>query len=469
MAMASRTRLKPPATFTAVNSGNNIQLNWAAVSSAFNISAYVLEHSTDGLTYTPLYSGAALSYLSTGLALGTSYQYRLRVLDAQGHYSAYVRASASTPNAPARRAPSAGLHSIAIRPGQQPSGGGLPTLPVLPAGCTMAVVRYNLGDIDNGDGTYTYTRLDKELSQCAALNIYLVAMIITRTFDGDPNATPPKAPTNPLPANIQSKSEIFTTSASGSPSSGVQGWRWCPAVQDSFQKTCAKIGARYGVDNTGKNAFFLGIATQETSTGGAAGGTSSVYTAGNFTGSDKYDAAVFCQAQKNESDSITQASPYFRHKGYLNFLSGVNNATATTMLTDVALHIVANGGSVGCPDLVSARAGGGIPSRVYPILAAAHAAGGWTFGSLQSGEWNGTGAGDPAPVSPKDLYNYATASHTYTDGGALDHRNVGGVADPSTLNLDEICWDNETGAAPNFSNDAIPIITSHPHIGTWTP
>lgn len=465
MAMGTRTRVKPPASFTATLNASistRIDATWTAPPAAFRVSAYVLERSIDNSTWAQVYSGTALTYPDTGRAAGTKYFYRLRVLDLQSHYSPFVTANATTPAAPSQRAPTAGMHSIAIRPSSQAADGSLPTLPTLPAGCTMAVVRHNLGDIDNGDGTYTRAVIDRQLAQCAALGIYLVVMIIQRTFDGRPAATPPVVPTNPLPSNLQAKSEIFSyTVAAGVPGSGVQSWRWCPAVKDSFQRTCAKIGTWYGADNTGNNKWFLGIATQETSTGGPNGGTNAIYTAGNFTGSDNYDADVYCTALNDESDSVTNASRYFRHKGYLNFLGGVSNAAGTTKLTAVALHIVANGGSVGSPDLVTSLAGGSIPARVYPIIAAAKAAGGWTFSSVQSSEWNGNGVGDPAPVSMKNLYNMATSSHTYTDGGALDHTS------DSVLNLDEIVWDNETGGTVNFINDAIPIIAAHPRPGTW--
>lgn len=464
MSIGARSRVKPPTNFTATpNSGINtrIDLAWSAVTSAFHVSAYLLERSLDGNTWTSLTLAqpTSTSKADTGLTLDTVYQYRLRTQDSQGHYSAYVRVSATTPVLPGRRKPTSS-HMVAIN-------GNMRTNGALPAGCfapgiSAVLTRSYLGNLDNGDGTYNFTRVDADLAQCATAGVLLYVMIETRSFDG--TATNP--PTNPNPADLLSMSDQFTNALGAT---GIQSWVWSPTIQDRISKLTAQFGARYN-----NNTAFGGVCTQETATADSPGGSATVYTVAGFTGKDQYSADGWQAAMLNMDTDIVSANSKSKHLWFMNFLSGVPVATARQMLGAVARQVVANGGIVAGPDLVTDLAVGGIPTRCYPVYYdVAHAQGtsangtvgisttGATACSIQNGEWNGTGAGDPN-ASMWDLYNQGTSTYTYRGvqyPGARDHTT------DSLLNLKYFIWDYHKNPASGGSlswSDILSIFVDHP-------
>ena len=95
-----RTAVKPP-TITGVAATSTSQLDpvWS-LPVGFSIVLTELEFSLNGTSgWTPIYSGPALTFAHTGRAANTTYYYRARVQDSQGHYSLYSSvASATTPS-----------------------------------------------------------------------------------------------------------------------------------------------------------------------------------------------------------------------------------------------------------------------------------------------------------------------------------------------------------------------------------
>lgn len=87
-----KTRIKPPATFTATTaSSSQINLAWTSPGAGFNIAAYILERSPNGTdTWTQIYSGPLLGFSDTGLTSSTNYWYRISVIDYRGISSAYA-------------------------------------------------------------------------------------------------------------------------------------------------------------------------------------------------------------------------------------------------------------------------------------------------------------------------------------------------------------------------------------------
>lgn len=273
----------------------------------------------------------------------------------------------------------------------------------------------------------------------------------------------------PMPSDIQFYSECFLQSA-GNPAlqGGWQGWRWSPTVLTRFNATCVHLAAKF---DTHPN--WGGVGTQETASGGAMGGT----------GVDAYNAPAPAPAGSRmigacnaENDAISTNFVHGRHLDCFNFINGNQPGTLLTGHLD---HVQANGALAGPPDWATARAGGGLPGRVYPWLAdyinGANGISGKGPGLIwaQNGEWTGTAAGDPVfpstgKISFEDLYNYATQSNTYTTNNALDHSPTASViAQRSVLNvpLAIVDW-HTTGAAGTFA-DVVPIMKAHPKLPNW--
>lgn len=327
-------------------------------------------------------------------------------------------------------------------------------------GIKAVVVRHRWVEINPTGSTYDWTRLDNEIAQCGSFSptVQLFVVIVVRTFTGT------AASENPLPADLVAYSETFSTT-----SSGWQAWRWSPTILNRFNTLCVNIGNRYN-----GNVLFGGIATQETSTGSAVGGSASTYTVGGYTGQDLYTPSGYILALKEESDSIVAACPSARQLYYFNFLSGVSNAVGTQDLEDVAAYVQGNGAILGGPDLV---VGGNITTRCYPIYKdyhnGTHVSGptampgtGPTFCAVQSGEWSNTFPGDTPTCSVQTRFNYAT-------GVVADYGS--GVITPP-LNLDIVVWDwhtvnsDSTGFGPQtFNPNARTIIQANPTFGTWSP
>lgn len=330
------------------------------------------------------------------------------------------------------------------------------------------VLRFYWQDIETTAGTFNYSATDKQLAQARALGMPAMIAIVVRTFNGngtvgDGTNPLPADLRAPIPASIYGYANAFTTSASGTPRSGFQVWRWSPTIRLRFANLCSKLGARYNAD-----PFFAGIATQETATGGVPGGS----------GQDAYSTAGYLAGLEDESDSISTNCPNAMAFPYVNFMTGGGQ----TQLNQFAAYAQPNGSWMGCPDLVtgSATSGGGnntnIVNNVYPILNKFHngtspvLARGPTFAGVQHGEWNGSGVGD-TPVSLGNLFNYATASFSCKPAngftGALDWSGSAGRT--SLLKCDGIVWDYDTSGSPNFATNLVPLMKAFPTFGTWTP
>lgn len=89
--------LSAPSSLTATaNSSTQITLNWTAVT---NATGYVVERATNsGFTtgLTSVYTGAALTYVNTGLTTATQYYYRVKATGTGYTTSGYATANATT-------------------------------------------------------------------------------------------------------------------------------------------------------------------------------------------------------------------------------------------------------------------------------------------------------------------------------------------------------------------------------------
>jgi hypothetical protein len=226
---------------------------------------------------------------------------------------------------------------------------------------------------------------------------------------------------------------------------GWQVWRWSPTVLDRFDTLVKAIGARYD-----SNPYFGGIATQETSTGGANGGS----------GADAYTSLNFVNGLKAESNSIANALQYGRPMHYTNFINGpytdpVLNSE-TKCLEAYATTAQANGAMWGGPDLV---VGGSILTRCYPTYkkfqdgTSPIAAPGPTFCSCQNPEWTDT--------SPADAYPGTTMQDRYDFGTGVAKNYGGGPTTPAT-NLSVIVWDWHTSGSPQFNPQGVNIFAANP-------
>lgn len=502
---------------TPTNTSLTITLTTPSVEPVFGLDGYDVELSSNGgATWTRIAIVVDLPYIVGFLTAGTTYQLRVRgASNAAGGYrsAASPVVSATTtgggPPPPGRRYFDGWY--VAIRPSDQsgnptqgiPNGGTVTgTYPnnvatggvvsnagPVCSGVSAVVLRHNWNDIDNGDGTYNWAPMDKEIAQARGLNVAVFWMIILRTFDGRPNATPPQAPTNPMPSDLTAYADFFVDSANTN-LTGEQGYRWSPVVIQRFQTFCNAVGARYDLDPN-----FGGLATQETATGGANGkaishGTGN-YTVGltnglgNFVSSDVYNTANYGSALAMEARIVAAACPHARHLLYSNFVQGDN--TPATLLT-VAIVAQPLGAIWGGPDLVTDAEPGNINGRCYPNYTKYHngtngiAHPGPTFCSIQSAEWTGvTPAQKTATPSPnpcmRDLYNWMTSSNVYAPigGGNVnprDHRPAS--PSPSPLNLDICVVDWAHNGSPQFNDTLanggiVPIIAAHPSFGTVTP
>lgn len=362
-----------------------------------------------------------------------------------------------------------GGHYTAVARNQQVSAGGLPnpgstsdTGPV--TSDTKAItLRYYWNELEPTQGNYTFSRITNELAQCAARNVYLFVMIEVRTFaSASANAN------NPAPAYLAAYTDTF-------PSNGHLGYqmrRWDPTVLNRFNALVTAIGALFDSTSVNaNNAFFGGIATQETSTGSPDRAV---------TG---YTPTGFCNAQVSEATYIAAACPNSRPMPFINFLS-INNSENTSsphisnndfgmrLLEGVVAAIQPLGAIIAFPDLVPT---GSITTRVYPIIndytngtsnsgITPMPGVGPCAGSVQQSEW--TADGNPAgQAHMTDLYDYATNTNTYGSNPSLN----------SPLSIPIIIWNWQTSAAAGnfnqqFNPDAVNIIHAHPSFGTtYTP
>lgn len=300
-------------------------------------------------------------------------------------------------------------------------------------GAGSLLMRYTWAELEPTEGNYDWTRLDAEVAQCIALGITLFAMVEVRKFDG----------TNPAPAYLHAYSTL---------SGGIgQIWRWnLPVVAVRWKALVTAAGARYnGV------AAFAGIATQETSVGGAA-----------LVGTG-YDAGLYLTALEAEHDAIVAATPDKPHLAFQNFMSDVTIAAGDKKIDQYAAYIQKDKAILAGPDLVPS---GTVNSRCYGRAVAYHFGGttasgvlfsstGPTGQSIQHSEWTGlVGPGPYPPLTVAQLFNLGTG---VTPGS------------PFTQHCDYLFYDfnqSTTVHGENFTNAAVPLFAAHPApIGTWTP
>lgn len=252
----------------------------------------------------------------------------------------------------------------------------------------------------------------------------------------------------PMPTDLRDISQVFAGANGG----GWQGWRWHATYLARWQALCNAIGAQFD-----SHPNFLGIATQETSTGGADNGG--------------YSQPNFEAALKTESDHISNGCPMSRHFFYMNFmnnkLAGETNNTGKAALKRVCSYISQNGAVVGFPDLVMH---GTILDRVYPNVQAYHdgtagteqTAPGPTFASIQPDEWAEGPVSDSRTVL--ELFRYATGQIADNNGTKLLKTDI------MVVN-----WQTSTTGADNekFDPDYVSVAVANPAsptpFGTVTP
>lgn len=515
-AQAATVPTVPTISVVAVT-GNTVTLGLVTPSTetVFGVLGYDIYKSSNGFLYDKIATVVDLPYIAPGLSSGVSYQFIARgVSAAPGSYrsgpsAAVVGTTTGGVITPTRRIFRGWF--VALQEGQMntplpdagyvgiPNGGTVTgTYPTnvatgalvsnagpVASGVNALVIRYEWKELDNGDGTFNFTRPDKEIAQCRALGVGLYMLIVVRTFNGL------TADKNPLPPDLVTFAETFSTS-----SDGWQTWRWSPTVLQRFQQLCNAIGARYDLDPN-----FAGIATQETSTGNVNGRTPNAgnYTVslgalGNYVGTDTYSSAGFTTALQTEIKIVGTACPNSRGLHYNNFIQGDSVAQLLVDALSIAIIAQTYGAIWAGPDLVTDLEPGNINGRCYPTYQKYHNGSngilhpGLTGCSIQNAEWTGGSPGQtpvvavpPGPRNPSlyDLFNWATASNTYptsSTSGARDHRSIS--ASPSPLNLDVIIGDWHTVANANgdkFNTTAVgtyglvQIMAQHPTLGTVTP
>lgn len=544
----------PPDPTTSVLGPTSILIRWDQI---FNATTYNLYRQgvriVTGLT--------DLSYTDTGLDSGTAYTYTLTSVNSRaGESTPSASSIATTPSVVATRR-YAGGHYIAfngpLTAAGIPNGGTVtgtyPNATVSgalvsnsgPAVRSSAdgrtgnlvtagfVIRHNWNELEPSQGTYSYTRMDKELAQCRALGVPAVFVIMVRTFTGTttatftgnlrnavsgtldaasdaliPNGTYGVSFSNgdvrsnvivagnavswsgpltqgigaittgdmnlvsnlPLPAYLQAFAEPFKQNVGTGPTGGWQVWRWSPTIRAAYDVLCRNLANRYNDD-----IYFAGMGTQETATNSPNGGSGTIYTVGNYTGADQYTAARYAQGLNDEGDSIANHFTKGRGFHFHNFLTG-----GASLLNAYGAYVQPLGAWFGGPDLVTGTTGNAnIVTNCYPRIKLYHDGSapvpnrGPTFESVQHGEWNGSGVGD-APAVLGNLLNYATSSFRCTPAngyaGALDWSPGNAAGRTSPLNVDAIMWDYEAGAGrPNFTQDLVPIMKSFPTFGTFVP
>lgn len=513
--------IAPLLTATVVDN-TTILVRWLSI---FNATSYELYR--DGVL---IFAGSGNSFTDSGLATGTSYAYTIKSYNVRaGAGPASSPTIGVTPTLSITRRWTPG-HYVAIADFQRVAAGGIPNPGLVSnagpvsTGVKALVVRYDWNEVEASQDTFNWTRMDKEIGQCAALGVQLFMMVVVRNFAGSSSVTftgsvggaitgtLTAAVTNgsygclfsnndvrlvtvtggthaawsgaitagsvttgvlnltsnsPLPSYLWPYSQPFTASV-GSGSGGWQSWRWSPTFLARYRILVNAIGTRYD-----GNAHFGGIATQETSTGSSAGGVSSTYTLDGFVGSDAYTSAGYIAAMKKETDYIATACPNGRQLLYANFISGTSNNQGTALLLDLAIYGQTNGVIWGGPDLVTDLEPGAINSRCYTNYTKVHngtggvLAPGPTFCSIQSAEWTGASPAQVGTVNLSDLYNYATASFTYPTG--RDHSPTAPSTQRSPLNLDIIVTDWHNTGSPSYAIDWRPIVAAHQTFGTYVP
>lgn len=512
----------PPVLTATVVDSTTILVRWLSI---FNATAYELYR--DGVL---IFAGSGNSYTDSGLATGTSFSYTIKSYNIRaGAGPASSPTIGITPVVSSARRWTPG-HYIAIADFQRVAAGGIPNPTVVSnagpvsTGVKALVVRYDWNEIETSQNVFNWTRLDKEIGQCATLGVQLFPMIVVRNFTGSTNVTftgsvggatsgtlsaavanvtygmlfsnndvrivtvtggthaawsgaitagsvttavMNPATNSPLPSYLWGYGQPFIAGV-GTGSGGWQSWRWSPTYLARYRVLVNAIGTRYDA-----NPNFGGIATQETSTGSSNGGVASTYTLDGFVGTDAYTSAGYIGAMKKETDYIATACPHARQLQYTNFISGVSNSQGTSLLLDLAIYGQTNGVIWGGPDLVTDLEPGQINTRCYTNYNKVHFGTGGvlvpgpTFCSIQSAEWTGASPAQVGTVNLPDLYNYATSSFTYSTG--RDHSPTAPSTQRSPLNLDIIVTDWHNTGSPSYAVDWRPIVAAHPTFGTVTP
>lgn len=292
-------------------------------------------------------------------------------------------------------------------------------------------------ELEPSAGVFDISGISKELADCAAFTPKkkLWVMVVVRTFDGRPNASPPVPPSNPAPQGITNLADFFIDQANTN-LTGYQLRRWNNTVLNRFQAMLNGIAALLKLDPNYN--CLAGICTQETASGNPAAGTG-------------YDPVGFGNALKLESDYISAAFPTKRHMFFFNFLAGTTNTTFNTIMSDVLDHLLNNGAVVGFPDLVMST-GSALNTRNALLVQGYHtgsisttgAPGGFTMGSIQDAEWRGVAPADARTIA--DLYAYGTGAKADDNGNTY-------------YKLDNIVPDWHT-ANGLFATNGVPVISS---------
>ncbi len=96
-----------PSNLTATPaSSSQINLSWTASTDNVGVTGYLVERCTDMCsTYTQIAAPTTTTFNDSGLAVGTTYGYRVRAIDVAGNLSSYSNAVTATTNAPDMQSP----------------------------------------------------------------------------------------------------------------------------------------------------------------------------------------------------------------------------------------------------------------------------------------------------------------------------------------------------------------------------
>lgn len=172
----------PPVLTATVVDATTILVRWLSI---FNATTYELYR--DGVL---IFAGAGNSYTDSNLAQGTTYSYTIKSYNIRaGAGPASAPILAVTPIFSTTRRWTPG-HYVAIADFQRVAAGGIPNPTVVSnagpvsTGVKALVVRYDWNEIETSQNTFDWTRLNKEIAQCATLGVQLFPMIVVRNFAG---------------------------------------------------------------------------------------------------------------------------------------------------------------------------------------------------------------------------------------------------------------------------------------------
>jgi hypothetical protein len=340
--------------------------------------------------------------------------------------------------------------------------GSNPNLLTLP-GVRGVQVRYLWRDLEPTAGTYTFgtvktTYPDSERTIRADLwrarqnNSNLIIMVEDRTFDGHPDRSPPVAPTNPMPADLQASAYVVlvtTGAGSGDSNTGYTAVRWNATVATRFRALIQALGNAFDADPN-----WYGIAFQETAIGMDA-------TQRDATGYNVLpDGQVYRDAIIEMLKKASDAFPTSRTFWYTNFFP--------TPATDYRLEEIADtiktyrGGShgiiMGGPDILPDN--GTLNDRVYP-----------RFGAPPEGSW-----GELPLFNSMQFDSYSHNHTTATPDARMpgDSWTLGSrwTMDQlfrwarNHLHLNYVMWENNQGTGWKFISDASNVIAANPTFNT---